>query len=307
MSTSTARRRALTWTSLAVLLAVAAVQAVSFAHAWRFTHFVHTGGRTQGPEDLTLVDRVGVLATGVRVPQPQDSLGVDALGPSAREIHIGAAPAWSLPGDGRGCVGLFPGYAASRSSLVDEALAFRELGYSVVVVGFPGDSTSLGWHEAEHVRQLALHCADAESLVLYGKSMGAATILRAVGELGVEADALVLECPFDRLLTTVGHRFESMGLPAFPGAGLLVFWGGLQHDFDGFDHNPVDYAARVPVPTLLLHGERDPRVHMNEARGIDDALAGAHRLVVFPDAGHVPLLGADGALWRREVEAWLAQ
>jgi len=300
-------RRSLIGASLTVLLVVAAVQAVSFAHAWRFTHFVDAGGRTRGPEELSRVDRAWVLATGVRVPLPLDGRGLDALGPGAREIHIGSAPAWSLPGEGRGCVGLFPGYAASRSSLVGEALAFRELGYSVVVVGFPGDSTSLGWHEAEHVGQLALHCADAESLVLYGKSMGAATILRAVGELGVEADVLVLECPFDRLVTTVGHRFESMGLPAFPGAGLLVFWGGLQHGFDGFDHNPVDYAARVRVPTLLLHGERDPRVHVDEVRGIDAALVGPHRLVVFPDAGHVPLLGADGALWRREVEAWLAR
>ena len=98
------------------------------------------------------------------------------------------------------------------------------------------------------------------------------------------AASLVLENPFDRLVTTVGHRFESMGLPTFPGAQRLVFWGGVQVGFNGFRQNPVEYAQTVRVPTLLLIGEQDPRVHVDEVESIASALLGPKQVVVFPGA-----------------------
>jgi hypothetical protein len=122
-----------------------------------------------------------------------------------------------------------------------------------------------------------------------------------VGVLGVEADGLVLENPFHRLVTTVGHRFEAMGLPPWPGAEMLVFWGGLQHGYDGFAHDPVEYARTVRTPTLLLTGAEDPRVHPGEVARIEAALAGPGRTVVFPDAGHEALFAADPARWAEAV------
>ena len=56
-----------------------------------------------------------------------------------------------------------------------------------------------------------------------------------------------------------------MGLPAFPCAQLLVFWGGMQCGFDGFAHNPVEYARHVACPTLLLQGEQDTRARLQDA------------------------------------------
>lgn len=28
-------------------------------------------------------------------------------------------------------------------------------------------------------------------------------------------------------------------------ANLLVFWGGVQNDFNAFKHNPTDYAKNI--------------------------------------------------------------
>ena len=64
---------------------------------------------------------------------------------------------------------------------------------------------------------------------------------------GVRADAVVLECPFDRLLTTVEHRFELMGVPAFPLARLLTFWGGVGGDTHGVE-NMVFTSFRYYLP-----------------------------------------------------------
>jgi pimeloyl-ACP methyl ester carboxylesterase len=123
--------------------------------------------------------------------------------------------------------------------------------------------------------------------------------------LGAPADALVLENPYDRLVTTVGHRFEAMGLPAQPGAALLVFWGGIELGFNGFGVNPIDFARSIHTPTLLLVGDEDPRVHVAEVESIRASLAGPADIVVFPGAGHVGLYSADPTLWRSAVTGFL--
>jgi hypothetical protein len=36
---------------------------------------------------------------------------------------------------------------------------------------------------------------------------------------------------------------------------------GIRNGFSGIEHNPVDYATAVSVPTLVLHGQHDERVY----------------------------------------------
>jgi hypothetical protein len=122
----------------------------------------------------------------------------------------------------------------------------------------------------------------------------------------VEPAALVLECPYDRLLTTLGHRFDAMGLPAFPCAHALLFWGGLQRGFDGFSLDPVEYARDVRCPTLLMDGDRDTRVGWAQAQSIAAALGGHGTFKVFAGCGHDFYLRERPDEWRRAVREFLA-
>jgi uncharacterized protein len=38
---------------------------------------------------------------------------------------------------------------------------------------------------------------------------------------------------------------RALHIPPFPLAELIIFWGGVQHGFNAFAHNPVTYAAQV--------------------------------------------------------------
>jgi uncharacterized protein len=96
-----------------------------------------------------------------------------------------------------------------------------------------------------------------------------------------------------------------MGLPSFPAARLLIFWGGLQLGFNGFRHNPADYAQRLRCPILFLHGAKDPRVTLEQAHAVFDNLAGEKSLVLFPNAGHESLISADVDLWTKSVSQFL--
>jgi len=102
----------------------------------------------------------------------------------------------------------------------------------------------------------------------------------------------------------VSNRFTSMGIPAFPLARLLVFWGGIQQGYWGFSYNPVSYARQVRCPVLLMHGNRDPWVKQPECDAIYQALAGEKRYIHF-DAGHEDYLEKDRATWIYEVTRFL--
>lgn len=300
--------RARRWLLGLLVLAVAG-NGLVISQVWHFTHFVRGGERTDSPEALGLAGKLRVLLLGVRVPRPTLTASPDSLGLVAREeLHDGVST-WTIDGDGRGTVALFHGYGGAKSELLHEAKVLHDAGFTTVLVDFPGSGesvgnrTTLGWEEAEVVQAVARD--RQRPLVLYGQSMGSAAILRAAGVLGVEADGLILESPFDRLVTTIGHRFEAMGLPAWPGAPLLVFWGGVLLGYDGFAHNPVDYGRRVEVPTLLLLGEDDPRVRPEEVQAIAAAMAGRAQTVLFPGAGHERLMLADPERWWREIDGFL--
>ena len=320
-------RKALRWArtrpkrtaALALGLAFVLLNVVAYLHAWSMTHFTRGGAKTQGAEHLSPLGKVAVLFTGVRVPKPANDATPADFG-LAFESHrfpgaAGELHAWYVPHPSpKALVLLLHGFSGCKSSQLREARAFHEMGYATFLLDFRGSGESAGWEttvgyeEAKDVVSAADYAAARWPnlpRVLYGQSMGSAAALRAVALHGLRPAALVLENPFDRFLSTVENRFGLMGLPAFPAARLLVFWGGVQHGISAFDHNPVEYAAQVECPVLLLHGREDRMVTAAQAETIFDRLPGPKRLEWFAGVGHGPLLAPAPEQWNQAVSQFL--
>lgn len=102
--------------------------------------------------------------------------------------------------------------------------------------------------------------------------------MRAIAHEGVNPTAVILESPFDRLLSTVRHRFDTMGIPSMPAAELLR---SRQQNIEGFAHNLVDYAHTIECPAIVMYGEFDKRVTLQEVESVFDALPGRKEFVIF--------------------------
>ncbi|MBX3468490.1 MAG: alpha/beta fold hydrolase [Planctomycetes bacterium] len=318
----TRRRRRLLALVAALAVGVALVNAAAYAHARAFTTFgPPAAARTAPPQALSLGGRLRVLFTGVSLPRP-----VNARTPAdeglAYETHTVRAAdgtrleVWRVPRAGARAVAVLThGHGGSKASLLGVARELHALGVEPLLVdlrgagGSEGDRTSIGVHEALDVEAavaLARALAPGRPLLLHGVSMGAAAALRAVHARGVAPDLLLVEAPFDRLATTVGHRFRAMGLPAWPGARLLLFWGGVQLGFDAVAHAPVEYAASVTCPALVLGGADDPWVRADELRAVAAAMRGPTEVVVADGVGHEALLERRPDVWRAAVGRLLA-
>jgi len=60
--------------------------------------------------------------------------------------------------------------------------------------------------------------------------------------------------------------FGRWACPRFRRRPLLLFWGGVQQGFKPFRLNPVDDASGVHSPALLMQGDQDPSITMEELR-----------------------------------------
>jgi hypothetical protein len=173
--------------------------------------------------------------------------------------------------------------------------------------GSTGNQTTLGFKEAEQVKACYDHIRlkGEQNIFLFGTSMGAAAILKACRDYTIQASGIILECPFGSLYKTICARFEIMGIPSFPMASVLSFWGGFQNDFWAFSHNPSEYAKSVSCPTLLLYGEEDNRVSRGEINAIFNNLKGEKTLKTYSNTGHAIYTPNMKSIWIEDVSSFI--
>ena len=211
----------------------------------------------------------------------------------------------------QGTVVLFHGKDNNKSSLLDAATIFHSLNYHTLLVDFrgsgksSGNKTTIGVEEGKDVVATVNYLETLElpsPIILYGISMGSAAILRAISHHNIQPDGIILELPFTNLLSAVKTRLKNDGIPTFPLGELFVFWGGIQHGFNGFNHNPLEDAKKVQCPTLILAGKRDRTVTIAETEKLYQNLDVPKEMVVFPQAGHEILARANSQLWTKTVK-----
>jgi pimeloyl-ACP methyl ester carboxylesterase len=257
------------------------------------------------------------------IPKPSNQLLPSDIGLRYVTQRIAIAPnewleAWFIPSQSpnpKGTVLLFPGNVGSKSKqLLAPTQVFHPLGYDALLVDFrglggsSGNTTTIGMKEAKDVAltvQYAQRANLKRPFILYGVSMGSAAILRAVDRENVKPTAVILELPFARFLDAIRSRLRAIRLPVFGIAELVVFWGSVQHQVNGFTHDPLTYAKSVRVPTLLLHGSLDIWTSVAEIEEIAKNLNGEKRVVLFPKAGHDLLVTVDKKTWSANVEQFL--
>lgn len=292
------------------------INIVAFFHAYKFTHFTdNKSEKTKSPEKLTSFEKAKILFFGVNNPKPKNtklpSQKYETLKlQSNKEIEC-----WLIKtNNSKGTIILFHGYGSEKSSMISKSDEFLKLGFSTMLVDFmgsgnsQGNQTTIGFDEAKEVKtsfDYLVHKGE-KNIYLFGTSMGAVAIMKCINDTQIKPKAIITECPFGSMYTTVCARFKKMNAPTFPMAGILLFWGGIQNGFWGFDHNPTEYAKNINCPTLLLYGEKDKSVSRKEIDEIYSNLKGQKERIIYKNTGHENYLIKNKLEWSKNISDFLS-
>lgn len=227
--------------------------------------------------------------------------------------------AWYSAADSvsRGTVILFHGIQSNKSNLLDEAGEFRFMGYDVMLVDFRGhgnsggSTTTIGVRESEEVKLAYDYILQRKpkTIYLWGMSMGAVTISKALYDYNLKPAGVILEMPFGTLQSHLQARARILGFEGFPEKpfGFFVsWWIGMQRGLKAFKHSSYRYGKSITVPVLVQWGSRDKLVTRAETDKIYSSIASpSKKLVVYEGAAHESLLQYDPSKWRTELENFL--
>ncbi|MFT3933819.1 MAG: alpha/beta hydrolase [Chitinophagaceae bacterium] len=213
----------------------------------------------------------------------------------------------------KGTIAILHGHGSEKSANLSQSDTFNELGYSTLLVDFRahgqsgGNTCTIGYTEAEDVKLAYdyLKNSGEKNIILYGISLGAATITKAVADYQLTPEKVILEMPFASLPATVECKMRMAGLPAEPIAGLLTFWGGAINGFWAFSMKPKEFVKKIKCPVLLQWGRKDKGVTEKEIKEIFNNIPGPKKFVAYENCGHENLCENEPDKWEDTVEAFL--
>lgn len=288
-------------------------------HAYKFTHFYDIGEATiKSQAEKSKWDVTSDLFFGIDAIKGRNNFVADS---TFQTVYLYTKDSIKIEGwyfktdsAAKGTVVMFHGHGGTKSGIMNEAAAFRKMGYHTLLVDFRahgnsgGNTCTIGYEESEDVKLAYDYVKEKgeKAVLLWGISMGAAAICKAMNDYTLHPNKIILEMPFASILDAAGGRIKMMGLPPQPLATLITFWGGAEHGFWAFNMKPAEFAKKINVPTLLQWGKNDPRVSESETELIFHNLPATKKLVVYAASGHESLCKKENSKWLLEVNNFLS-
>lgn len=218
---------------------------------------------------------------------------------------------WYMPTRNDSVVIFVHGHGGNRGALLAEAAYIVAHGYGALLYDTrnagesEGTLTTFGLLEVNDVSgavDFALAQPGVERVALFGHSMGAGTVLMAGARLP-QVSAVVAESAFSSLEDNVANGVQHLtGLPPFPFAPLVVFFGQREAGMDIRQARPIDaMAALSPRPVLLVHGALDQTIPVANAYALYATAQAPKELYILDDAGHDDLLQIGGPSFQERI------
>jgi len=295
-------------------------------HAYKLTHFYNANEVLPNPEKMSFKDKISAGVFGIKASK---TASIDTFSIKHKTINLKTEDSLMLQGwyckyenindtnfQTKGTIILFHGHGGKKNDVIKEAYSFYNLGYNIFLVDFrahgnsDGNVCTVGYIESKDVKAAYNYIEQKgeKNIILYGISLGAATILKAIEDDYVHPQKIIIEMPFGTLHQAVKGRLTIMNLPQEPLSSLLTFWGGIEQGFWAFNFKPQQYAQKVKCPTLLQWGKNDVRVSEIETNTIYKNIPQNNKLlIVYEQSGHQSLCKNENEKWLQNVTNFLNQ
>ncbi|WP_412989275.1 alpha/beta hydrolase [Pediococcus siamensis] len=213
------------------------------------------------------------------------------------------------------------GYHHAHEQMIPYAKLFRDLGYNVLMPDARGHGISdgnivgFGWLDRRDyikwIAEINSRSKTPQKIVLFGISMGAATVLATAGEsdLPDNVKAVIEDSGFSSAQKEFSYR---LGHYYFMPPFLSTFVSLMTRLTGGYSLKEADIAhqaANITIPVLMIHGDADRYVPVEMMAEIKSALAKQipSESVEVPGVDHVGSQSNDPQKYQQTIANFLKQ
>lgn len=209
------------------------------------------------------------------------------------------------------------GYGGNAAQMAGSAMQFYEMGCSVLMPDArahgesEGDYYGMGWLERKDllgwIDQLVSADPDAQ-IVLFGISMGGATVMMTAGEqLPEQVKCIIEDCGYTSVWDEFSLQLQTLfGMPEFPLLYTADLVCRLRAGYGFQEASSVEQLKKAEVPMLFIHGEEDTFVPYSMLDQVYDACASTEKeRLSIPGAGHGAASSVEPELYWNTVESFM--
>jgi hypothetical protein len=160
------------------------------------------------------------------------------------------------------------GYSSDASRLSAMAKRFYDMGFSVLMPDArghgesEGDYIGMGWHDRKDILfwSYALIEKDPDAqIVLYGVSMGGATVMMTAGEeLPDNVKCIVEDCGYTSVWDEFAYQLDAIfNLPEFPFMHFSSLVCRVRAGYWIGEADAIEQIKKATVPMMFIHGSED--------------------------------------------------
>lgn len=190
------------------------------------------------------------------------------------------------------------GYGSEPAGMASYAIHFYNMGFHILAPAArgheesEGDYIGMGWHERRDVMDWVNTIIEEDSqaqIVLYGVSMGGATVMMMSGEeLPDNVKCIVEDCGYSSVWDEFAVQLkEQFHLPTFPILNVSSLICKIRAGYSFTEASAVEQLKHATLPMLFIHGEEDSFVPYSMLDVVYDACASADKeKLSIPGASH---------------------
>jgi fermentation-respiration switch protein FrsA (DUF1100 family) len=173
-----------------------------------------------------------------------------------------------------------------------------------------GDYIGFGWPERLDMLQWMDRVRERSGgtdIVLFGISMGAATVLMTSGEeVPPELKLIIADCGYTSVMDELSWQMKLRYRFTFPPLIRAVSRISSRRAGYSFEEaSALEQVKKSHVPTLFIHGEADTFVPFEMCGRLYDACAAAKEIYTVPGAEHGAAYSVDGERYERRLALFL--
>ncbi|MEY8444730.1 alpha/beta hydrolase [Enterococcus ratti] len=209
------------------------------------------------------------------------------------------------------------GYMGNAETMANYAKMFHDLGYNVLVPDARGHGRSeggyigFGWPErkdyVQWVDQVLAQSGSLQKIVLFGVSMGGATVMMTSGErLPGNVKAIIEDCGYSSVTEELAYQLKELfGLPSFPLIQVTSVVTKIRAGYFFGEASAVKQLEKNTRPMLFIHGDEDTFVSYEMFDKVYGATKGPKEKYVVKGAEHAKSYTDDPAKYQLVVKEFL--